>query len=88
MAAAVAVPTQLRHGSAFDIVATGFLATSAISLAITGADASFILHDSDTTDGSGNFTWSSEITVEALGNVAWSVTDGTSTKTGTIQVTS
>lgn len=88
MAAAVAVPTALRKGSTFDIVATGFTATHAISLVVTGADGSFVLHDAATTDGSGNFTWSSEITLDQLGTVSWSVTDGSSTVTGSIQVSS
>lgn len=88
MAAAVAVPTALRKGSTFDIVATGFIATHAISLVITGADQSFVLHDAAVTDSNGDFTWSSEITLDQLGTVSWSITDGTSTKTGNIQVSS
>lgn len=86
MPAAVSAPTTVTQGATVDFVATGFATTHAISLAITGADESFILHDAATTDGSGNYTWSAEVTFEALGIATWSITDGTATKTGTIQV--
>jgi hypothetical protein len=91
MAAAVAaLPAQVVRSTPIPaFTCTGFALTHAISLAITGADASFILHDSATTDGAGAYTWAAgEITLEQLGPVAWSINDGTTTISGSIQVVS
>ncbi len=86
MAAAVNAPTRISKGSAPTFAATGFAATHSISLTLDGADQSLHAVLSGTTDGSGNITWTTPITLEALGNATWSINDGTTTVAGIIQV--
>jgi hypothetical protein len=87
MAAAVAVsPSPGSVGKPFTFAATGFAHAHAITLAVTGPDASFAIQDQATTDSSGNYTWTDEITAEEVGVLAYSVTDGTDTVQGRIQI--
>ena len=87
MAAAVAVtPSAPEVGSPITFAATGFANTTAITLAVTGPDGDFAAHDVDTTDGAGAYTWTGEVTAEAPGIMSWSITDGTTTKKGTVEV--
>jgi hypothetical protein len=86
MAAVAVTPSPARAGQALTFAATAFAVTHAITLSVTGPDGGFVITDQATTDGSGNFTWTAEVASSDTGILSYTVSDGTTSVSGTVQI--